>query len=181
MLLLLSLACDLTGASEPLILVDRTFVDTGAPDTDTDDTGTDTTGTGTGTGTDTGTAADPWIVISDPDSTDEDGDGRWEPGEWLTVQVTMENMRADDYMAAPGVLIGTDHPDVIIPEPGGNWFYGIFGLDREDLPIRVQADAGIAEGEQVTFTLTLTSLGCDSDPALCLGGQQLTYRRTIGQ
>lgn len=179
MLLLLSLACALTSSDNPLILIESSrddIFDTGSTDT----TGTTDTDTDTG-GTDTGTSTDPWIVISDPRSDDADGDGIWEPGETLTIWVTMENMRADDYMAYPGVLVESDRDDVVVPDPGGNWFYGIFGLDREDLSMVVEATASAPEGVEVTFTLSLTSLGCDSDPALCLDPQQLTYRRTIGQ
>lgn len=141
--------------------------DTGDPDTGDTDTGdTDT---------------DPWIVISDPRSEDADGDGLWEPGESLTVYVMMENMRAEDYMYYPGVLVETDHPGVIVPAPGGGWFYGIFGLDRQELAMQVQAAPEIAAGEQVDLRLILTSLGCDDMPEVCLGDQLLSYSRIIGQ
>lgn len=162
-------------AIKPGLTIPGDTADTG--DTDIGDTDTGDTGTGD---TDTGDA-DPWIVISDPRSEDADGDGLWEPGESLTVYVMMENMRAEDYMYYPGVLVETDHPDVIVPAPGGGWFYGIFGLGREELAMQVQAAPEIAAGEQVDLRLILTSLGCDDMPEVCLGDQVLSYSRIIGQ
>lgn len=144
---------------------------------DTADTAPDTGDTAdTAPGT-----ADAWIVISDPRSEDADGDGRWEAGEALTITVTMENTRAEDYMHYPGVLVTTETPGVEIPMPGGGWFYGIFGLDREALSMQVIADAGIAEGTEAEFRLALDAINCESMPGTCLGDQVLIYRRTIGR
>lgn len=184
---LLLLAC--TAASRPdkdgpIDLTDDTAApsDTSEP-VDTADSGdpADTADTG-----DTGdTGAPPlisdWIVLTDLDTEDADGDGIWMPGEVLTVWVTLTNVRDEDYWAYPGATVASTSSAVDLTEPAYNAFFGIFAGESSELPLSFSARPDATLGERVELTVEVVALGCPESPEACLDPQTQLLSRAIGE
>lgn len=118
-----------------------------------------------------------WLSISDPNSLDAGGDGHWEPGETLTLQVILHNNWDDDYLWYPGVLVSSSDEGLQIPEPGGDWRYALFGHTEELMNIPVVADAAV--GTTFHFQLEVTSLGCVNEQLHCVDPGPISYERTL--
>lgn len=115
-----------------------------------------------------------WIVVSAPRAEDAGGDGAWAAGESLTVYATLTNLRSDDYMNYPGILVIPDDSQVEVPAPGGNWLYGLFGNSSSELGVTVTATEGIAIGTVVNFRIEVTSLSCTGEGTYCLDPAPIT-------
>ena len=180
-MLLLLLACAADPSSDKVGLLtpidDPTGLDTAAP-VDSADPGDTAVGDDSADPDDT--AARPlWILLRDPVTADADGDGVWSPGEDLYVTVTLENVQSVDFMYYPGIVVSTDHRD--IPDPGGNWFYGLFGGQSESLSVILHPAAGIPVGDTVHIAVDLSTMGCPETPEACLEPQRLELSRVVGE
>ena len=110
--------------------------------------------------TDTPAADEPWLILTDVQLRDAGLDGRWSPGEDAVLHATLVNAGADDFMWYPGVRAETSDERVEI-EYGGTWLYGIFGRTTMQLEMPVRFTGDVAPGDEVTFTLRVTSLSCE--------------------
>lgn len=106
-----------------------------------------------------GDDADAWFRIHSPLLSDENGDGRWEEGEDLTLQVSFTNQRGDHFWY-PGVLFTTDNDDVFLQGAEG-WYYGIEAGATYEVPLTLTPATSLEEGTVVTVIASASSLACE--------------------
>lgn len=104
--------------------------------------------------------AAPWLILTDVQLRDAGLDGRWSPGEQAVLHATLVNAGAEDFLWYPGVRAETND-DRIEVEYGGTWLYAIFGRTSTPVQMPVRFTGDVASGEEITFTLRVTSLSCE--------------------
>ena len=105
-----------------------------------------------------GDDSDAWFRIHSPVLLDEDGDGLWQEGEPLTLQVSFTNQREDHYWY-PGVLFTTDNDDVFLQGAEG-WYYGIAAGETYEVPLVLTPATTLGDGTVVTVIASASSLAC---------------------
>lgn len=104
---------------------------------------------------------DAWFLIHSPIVSDADGDGVWEEGEELTLEVQFTNQRGEAHYYYPGILASTDVSEVVATG-GENWWYGIEPDMTYEAWLTFQPGSASA-GTVVTLIAEASSLACD-DP-----------------
>ena len=78
----------------------------------------------------------------------------WEPGESVTIQVTLHNAGSEDFLDYPGIRVQADHPGVttVMPE---DWLFALLLAQDNSLMVTFTAAADVPALSVVTFTITV--------------------------
>ena len=121
------------------------------------------------------------FALYGPELSDASGNGIWEPGENLSVSVTMCNEGTMDHMYYPGVTLSEIYPspDITINNPEF-WWYGMFAGQCEDAGFTLTASGSIASGTQVDLLAEATVLNCGNLPEFCINDASVEFSIQIG-
>ncbi len=78
----------------------------------------------------------------------------WEPGESVTIQVTLHNAGSEDFLDYPGIRVQADHPGVttVMPE---DWLFALLLAQDNSLMVTFTAAADVPAPSVVTFTIAV--------------------------
>ena len=121
------------------------------------------------------------FALYGPELSDASGNGIWEPGESLSVSVTMCNEGTMDHGYYPGVTLSEIYPspDITINNPEF-WWYGMFAGQCESAGFTLTASGSIASGTQVDLLAEATVLNCSDLPEFCINDASLEFLIQIG-
>ena len=121
------------------------------------------------------------FALYGPELSDASGNGIWEPGESLSVSVTMCNEGTMDHTYYPGVTLSEIYPspDITINYPEF-WWYGMFAGQCESAGFTLTASGSIASGTQVDLLAEATVLNCGDLPEFCINDASLEFSIQIG-
>lgn len=91
----------------------------------------------------------------------------WEPGESVTVGVTLVNPGAVDFTDYPGIRVSADHPGVT-PEMAENWLFALLAGMETPITVSLMAAPDVPAPSTITFTIELAVLNqtCPGLPSL---------------
>lgn len=118
------------------------------------------------------------LVVSDPKTQDLNQDGFWEPGEALTISITLTNQSDDDFSWYPGVVLASDVDGIQI-QPPLFWFYAIFGNDSLEATFTATPKATVPSGTAVTFSTVPAVLNCQDNGVPCPTNEPTTFKATV--
>ncbi|MBH49833.1 MAG: hypothetical protein CMG69_03670 [Candidatus Marinimicrobia bacterium] len=121
------------------------------------------------------------FALYGPELSDVSGNGIWEPGESLSVSVTLCNEGTMDHMYYPGVALSEIYPspDITINNPEF-WWYGMFAGQCESAGFTINASEIIVPGTQVELLAEGTVLNCGNMPEFCINNSSLEFSIQIG-
>lgn len=111
------------------------------------------------------------VTVSDPELTDENGDGEWSAGEAGTLTVTLSS--PSDNFFYPGISVSHATADVT-PNPAENWLFGLSANEPSALQVGFEAGAALPAGTVVELEAQVVSI---NEP--CAGLDSLTFSVTI--
>lgn len=109
------------------------------------------------------------LQLSAPLVTDADGDGRVEPGEDLTLTVTLNNPGPLDHNWYPGVAMVSNDPGITVLG-FGDWLYALLAHTSASLSTRFHVDSSLPPGTVARFVLSAAALNVH-----CRGVATLEY------
>lgn len=118
------------------------------------------------------------LVLQELSVSDEDGDGRWMPGEQLWVQVALINRGDAAVYDAPGAVLGVHEADALIPEA----YAGVYRLDpgaQALLRWWVVAAPTPSTARSVPFEINVV-IAPSGTPVDCIGGAALPFAVDLG-
>lgn len=106
------------------------------------------------------------LQMKDPVATPNMGP-TWEPGEGVTVGVTLFNPGAVDFTDYPGIRVSADHPGVT-PAMAENWLFALLAGMEAPITVDLVAAPDVPAPSTITFTIELTLLNhtCPDLPKL---------------
>ncbi len=107
-----------------------------------------------------GAATEAWLQPEIDAVSDADGDGRWEPGEALTLDVSLSSFGLP-FFDYPMLQLRVRPPVVPVTDPDMVWF-GIDSGDTYTHSYTITAPANLPPGTHLELVLTATELHCDS-------------------
>ena len=129
----------------------------------------------------------PIFEILNPEITDDNMDGVWDPGEMATINVDLVNSGSAGFGYYPGAVISTESPYVtIISGENDNTFYGIGSNESYEGQFFIQSDPLTPMGTVVTLDISWgysPTAPCDNDYFQgegCVEQANLVYTTIIG-
>jgi len=124
------------------------------------------------------TADGPPLFVGPWSAEELGGDGVWNPGETITVTVTLNSH--EDFTNYPGAVLEDDQ-DLVTYAPAQFDFFAIFADQPMDASWQVTADASMSAGAVVQFTSYASTLSCGQGNGLCPPYQPITFSLTLGE
>jgi hypothetical protein len=109
------------------------------------------------------------LQLSEPRVTEADGDGRVEPGDDITLTVTLDNPGPLDHNWYPGVQVVSNDAGVT-PLGYGDWLYALAAHHSASLSSGFHVDGSMVPGTVVRFVLSAAALN-----VRCHGVETLEY------
>ena len=121
------------------------------------------------------------FALYGPELVDASGNGIWEPGENLSVSVTLCNEGTMDHTYYPGVTLSEiyPNPDITINNPEF-WWYGMYSGQCEEAGFTLNAGGSIPPGTEIVLLAEATTLNCENNPEFCMNDSSVEFSIQIG-
>ena len=104
----------------------------------------------------------PSLALSGGSFEDDDGDGRWSPGEDAEVLVELTNTGSEAYSWYPGVLLAVDDEGVSV-EPDEWYLYELQAGETVTARFQASSEDSLEDGAEIGFTARADVMNCEGE------------------